>query len=106
MLPATPISTAFATPARELTVRAGARRTTNRARASRCLSAGCRWLAVATVAGLTTSPLFHKARTASAAHPVSTAAPVSVTADIERRLTPETADSTTVADGALWAGLQ
>ena len=101
-----PISPAFATPARGLTNQAGVRPATNRSRVSRRLSAGCRCLAVATVACLTTGPLFHKAKPPSAAHPVSTAAPVSVTADIARRLTPETTAPGTVVDGALWAGMQ
>ena len=96
---ATPILTVFATSARGLTVPAGTPCTRFRDRVSRCLT-------VATVACLATAPLFHRTKSPSPAHPVPTAAPVSVTADIARRLAPAVATPGSVADGVLWAGLQ
>lgn len=107
MPPTTLPSSAFIASNLGMTGQTVARRITVGPRALRYLSAGVRCLAIATLACLTTAPLFRKAGTPPAAHPVSTGgAPVSVTADIARRLTPEIAPPGSMADGTLWAGLQ
>lgn len=107
MTPAPSLFPASAASARELTAQTVGRHPANRSRASRCLSAGARCLALATVACLMTRPLFRRTETPAAAHPASAvAAPVNVTEDIARRLTPEAAALGTVADGTLWAGVK